>query len=100
MLTAFAALIIVIGAGSLWLVLADLSFLKPTVENYVRSITGRDFAIANSDWAAAERGTAITGGAAVITAGLSILAQAAWNRTARSKDPCGTALNHARSDTP
>jgi hypothetical protein len=89
MLTAFAALIIVIGAGSLWLVLADLSFLKPTVENYVRSITGRDFAIANSDW-----------GAAVITAGLSILAQAAWNRTARSKDPCGTALNHARSDTP
>ena len=61
MLTAFAALIIVIGAGSLGLVLADLSFLKPTVENYVRSITGRDFAIANSDWAAAERGTAITG---------------------------------------
>ena len=44
------------------------------------------------------RGTAITGGAAVVTGGLSLLAQAAWNRTFRKKDPCGTALAEARGE--
>jgi hypothetical protein len=34
------------------------------------------------------RGTAIAATAAVATAGLSILAKAAWDRTFRSKDPC------------
>ena len=36
-------------------------------------------------------GTLITGGAAVATGGLSILARATWDRLVRSKDPCGTA---------
>lgn len=38
------------------------------------------------------RGTAITGGAAAVTGGLSILAQAAWERTFREKNPCEAAL--------
>jgi uncharacterized protein involved in outer membrane biogenesis len=36
-----------------------------------------------------EEGMLITGGAAVATAGLSILARAAWDRVSRSSDPCG-----------
>ena len=42
-------------------------------------------------------GTALTGGAAAITGGLSILAQAALDRTFRAKDPCGKALAEARA---
>jgi uncharacterized protein involved in outer membrane biogenesis len=37
------------------------------------------------------KGGLITGGAAVATGGLSILAKAAWDRLARSKDPCNAA---------
>jgi uncharacterized protein involved in outer membrane biogenesis len=36
-----------------------------------------------------EQGILITGGAAVATGGLSILAKAAWDRLNRSRDPCG-----------
>lgn len=35
-----------------------------------------------------EKGVLLSGGAAVATGGLSILARAAWTRLARSKDPC------------
>ena len=35
-----------------------------------------------------EQGVLITGGAAVLTGGVSILAKAAWDRLARSGDPC------------
>jgi len=38
------------------------------------------------------KGSLITGGAAVATGGLSILAKAAWGRLARSKAPCETAV--------
>jgi hypothetical protein len=37
------------------------------------------------------KGTLISGGAAVATGGLSILAGATWERLARSKNPCETA---------
>jgi hypothetical protein len=37
------------------------------------------------------KGSLISGGAAVATGGLSILARATWNRLVRSKDPCETA---------
>jgi hypothetical protein len=37
------------------------------------------------------KGGLISGGAAVATGGLSILARATWERLTRSKDPCGTA---------
>jgi hypothetical protein len=37
------------------------------------------------------KGTLISGGAAVATGGLSILARATWERLARSKNPCETA---------
>jgi len=37
------------------------------------------------------KGTLISGGAAVVTGGLSILARATWDRLVRSKDPCQTA---------
>lgn len=37
------------------------------------------------------KGTLISGGAAVATGGLSILAKATWERLARSKNPCQTA---------
>ena len=37
------------------------------------------------------KGTLISGGAAVATGGLSILARATWDRLVRSKDPCQTA---------
>jgi hypothetical protein len=36
-----------------------------------------------------EAGVLLSGGVAVATGGLSILARAAWNRLNRSKDPCG-----------
>jgi hypothetical protein len=39
--------------------------------------------------------TIVVGGAAVATAGLSILAKAAWDRAFRKKDPCGAALAEA-----
>jgi uncharacterized protein involved in outer membrane biogenesis len=39
------------------------------------------------------KGGLITGGAAVATGGLSIFAKAAWDRLARSKDPCKTAAD-------
>ena len=37
------------------------------------------------------KGTLITGGAAVATGGLSLLARATWDRLVRSKTPCETA---------
>lgn len=41
------------------------------------------------------KGTLVSGGAAVLTMGLSILATTAWDRMFRSKDPCGEALAQA-----
>jgi len=41
------------------------------------------------------QGTLVVGGAAVATAGLSILAKAAWDRVFREKDPCGAAIAEA-----
>jgi uncharacterized protein involved in outer membrane biogenesis len=41
------------------------------------------------------KGTLISGGAAVATGGLSILARATWDRLVRSKDPCETAAQQA-----
>ena len=38
-----------------------------------------------------EKGVLLSGGAAFATGGLSILAQAAWSRLARAKDPCAAA---------
>lgn len=43
-----------------------------------------------------EKGVLITGGAAVATGGLSILARLALDRLAKSPDPCGDALNRGR----
>ena len=40
-------------------------------------------------------GTLVTGGAAVATAGLSLIATALWDRVFREKDPCGAALAEA-----
>jgi len=40
-------------------------------------------------------GTLVSGGAAVATMGLSILAKMAWDRVFRSKDPCGDAIAEA-----
>ncbi len=42
-----------------------------------------------------EQGVLITGGAAVATGGLSILAKAAWDRLARSGKPCETTVEAA-----
>ena len=42
-----------------------------------------------------ETGVLISGGAAVATGGLSILARGLWDRVARSKDPCGQASQRA-----
>jgi hypothetical protein len=39
-----------------------------------------------------EQGVLISGGAAVATGGLSILAKAVWQRLARDKKPCQTAV--------
>jgi len=48
------------------------------------------------------KGTLVSGGAAVVTMGLSILAKTAWDRAFRAKDPCGEALkaveNHKDND--
>ena len=41
------------------------------------------------------KGTLISGGAAVATGGLSILARATWDRLVRSKNPCETAAEQA-----
>ena len=41
------------------------------------------------------KGTLVSGGAAVATLGLSILAKSAWDRAFRSKDPCGDAIAEA-----
>lgn len=43
------------------------------------------------------KGAAVTGGAAALTGGLSLLAQATWKRTFGSGDPCGKALAEARA---
>lgn len=45
-----------------------------------------------------EQGVLITGGAAVATGGLSILARAAWDRLGRSGNPCATARKNAEQD--
>jgi uncharacterized protein involved in outer membrane biogenesis len=42
-----------------------------------------------------EQGALISGGAAVATGGLSILARAAWDRLNRSSDPCGDVATEA-----
>ena len=42
-----------------------------------------------------EQGALISGGAAVATGGLSILARAAWDRLNRSSDPCGDVATQA-----
>jgi uncharacterized protein involved in outer membrane biogenesis len=42
-----------------------------------------------------EQGVLITGGVAVATGGLSILAKAAWQRLARDKEPCQTAVEQS-----
>jgi len=41
------------------------------------------------------KGTLVSGGAAVLTAGLSILVSTAWNRAFREKDPCAAVLAEA-----
>lgn len=45
-----------------------------------------------------EQGVLITGGAALATGGLSILARAAWDRLGRSADPCEAALREAKKE--
>jgi uncharacterized protein involved in outer membrane biogenesis len=42
-----------------------------------------------------KKATAVTGGAAVLTAGLSLLAKAGWDRVFHEKDPCGKAAEEA-----
>jgi hypothetical protein len=43
-----------------------------------------------------EQGVLLSGGAAVATGGLSILAKAAWDRLNRSRDPCGDMSKKSR----
>lgn len=43
-------------------------------------------------------GTLVTGGAAVATAGLSLLATAVWDRVFREDDPCGAAIEESLKD--
>jgi hypothetical protein len=43
-------------------------------------------------------GTLVTGGAAVATAGLSVLATAVWDRVFRAKDPCAAAVKEWQKD--
>ena len=43
-------------------------------------------------------GTLVTGGAAVATAGLSLVATALWDRAIRSSDPCGEAVKEAEKN--
>jgi hypothetical protein len=40
-----------------------------------------------------EKGILLSGGAAIATGGLSVLARAAWTRLSRAKDPCGETAN-------
>jgi hypothetical protein len=42
-----------------------------------------------------ETGLLISGGAAVATGGLSVLAKGVWDRMSRSKDPCNQASDRA-----
>ena len=44
-LIVLASLTALSGAALAWLVYADLAFLKPRIETYVREVTQRDFAI-------------------------------------------------------
>jgi hypothetical protein len=44
------------------------------------------------------RSAAVTGGAAALTGGLSLLAQATWKRTFGSRDACGKALEELRAE--
>ena len=44
------------------------------------------------------KGAAVTGGAAALTGGLSLLAQATWKRTFGSRDACGKALEELRAN--
>jgi len=44
--------------------------------------------LASPGLAVDEKGVLLSGGAAVATGGLSMLARAAWNRLSRAKDPC------------
>ena len=43
-------------------------------------------------------GTIVTGGAAIATAGLSLLATAAWDRVFRADDPCAAAVAESMKD--
>jgi hypothetical protein len=43
------------------------------------------------------KGAAVTGGAAALTGGLSLIAQATWKRTFGSRDVCGKVLEEARA---
>ncbi len=43
-------------------------------------------------------GTLVTGGAAVATAGLSLIATAVWDRVFRAEDPCAAALEEVQKD--
>lgn len=51
--------------------------------------------LAEPELAVDEQGVLITGGAAVATGGLSILARAAWDRLGRAADPCEAARKQA-----
>ncbi|MDX1380029.1 MAG: AsmA family protein [Xanthomonadales bacterium] len=51
--------------------------------------------LANPKLALDPAGTLLTGGAAVASGGLSLLAQALYNRVSRSSDPCGEVLQAA-----
>ncbi|NIP15861.1 MAG: hypothetical protein GWM88_14505 [Pseudomonadales bacterium] len=44
------------------------------------------------------KNAAVTGGAAALTGGLSLLAQATWKRTFGSRDVCGKALKELRAN--
>jgi hypothetical protein len=43
-----------------------------------------------------EKGMLVSGGAAVATGGLSVLARATWDRLPRGDDPCGAAVKEGR----
>jgi hypothetical protein len=51
--------------------------------------------LAHPTLAVDEQGVLISGGVAVATGGLSILAKAAWQRLARDKKPCQTAVEQS-----
>ena len=48
------------------------------------------------DAAVDEKGVLVTGGAAVATGGLSVLARAAWDRLSRAGDACKNASDQGR----